>query len=428
MKMMVLVALALLASGSVASAQSSFTGSWGVDTNPPWTVVLRANQPTVIGRVSRCSSHVTAEIFDARIEGNVISFKCRSGDGDRTLTLRGTLSGDAIAFTWTQEVRPGGSAVDANANGRVGILGSASPATFTARRVADGPLAAEVDRVLGNELAAAINHPDQDLKGESVMFLPQGATPIRAVIVTIGWGLGFDVYLNQRVRRFAADSRLAVMRVSVRHIAEPNANLIGPGRIPPVTGAQILTNLLQRYAAETGQAELASAPLLLWGHSAGGGLVAGLATNLRERVVGWVRYHSGGAGGDLKILAQLPALILVGGKDPGNGGDAERRALEGRAVGAPWTFGTEPQATHQDPKDMEAASSLLVSWMSAVLQRRIGAGGQALQAVTDAGTWFGDLSTGEIALAASFLGDKAKAFWLPDETAAREWRKVVRPE
>ena len=52
---------------------------------------------------------------------SVISFKCSSGDGDRTLTLRGTLSGDAIAFTWTQEVRPGGSAVDANANGRVGL-------------------------------------------------------------------------------------------------------------------------------------------------------------------------------------------------------------------------------------------------------------------------------------------------------------------
>ncbi len=88
MKMIVRVALALLASGSFASAQSSFTGSWDVEANPPWTVVFRANQPTVVGRVSRCSSQVTAEIFDARIEGNVISFKCRSGDGDRTLTLR----------------------------------------------------------------------------------------------------------------------------------------------------------------------------------------------------------------------------------------------------------------------------------------------------------------------------------------------------
>jgi dienelactone hydrolase len=428
MKMIVCVALSLLASGSSASAQSSFSGSWDVDADPPWTVVFRANEPTVIGRVSRCSSQVTAEIFDARIEGNVISFKCRSGDGDRTLTLRGTLSGDAIAFTWTQEVRPGGSAVDANANGRIGILGPASPATFTARRVADGPLAAEVDRVLGNELAAAINNPDQDLKGESVLFLPQGPTPIRAVIVTIGWGLGFEVYLDQRVRRFAADTRLAVMRVSVRHIAEPNASLIGPGRIPPVAASRILTNLLQRYAAETGRGELASAPLLLWGHSAGGGLVAGLATQLRERVIGLVRYHSGGGGGDLKVLTELPALILVGGKDAGTGSAAEQMAREGRAAGAPWTFGIEPQATHQDPKDLAAASSLLVTWMSAVMQRRIGAGGQALQAVTDAGAWLGDPSTGQIALAASFLGDKAKAFWLPDEPTAREWRKVVRPE
>ena len=199
--------------------------------------------------------------------------------------------------------------------------------TFTARRAADGPLAAEVDRVLGNELAAAINHPDQDLKGESVMFLPQGATPIRAVIVAIGWGLGFDVYLDQRVRRFAADSRLAVMRVSVRHIAEPNANLIGPGRIPPVAGARIRHEPVATIRRQTGRGELASAPLLLWGHSAGGGLVAGLATNLRERVIGLVRYHSGGAGGDLKVLTQLPALILVGGKDPGNGGDARLMVL-----------------------------------------------------------------------------------------------------
>ena len=165
----------------------------------------------------------------------------------------------------------------------------------------------------------------------------RGGYTIRAVIVAIGWGLGFDVYLDQRVRRFAADSRLAVMRVSIRHIAEPNANLRRPWPHSASRGSADLTNLLQRYAAETGRGELAAAPLLLWGHSAGGGLVARLATNLRERVIGLVRYHSGGAGGDLKVLTQLPALILVGGKvsrqwwrrrTDGSGGPRRRRSLD----------------------------------------------------------------------------------------------------
>ncbi len=71
----------------VPSAQTGVTGSWRSESVLGWTLVLKADGPRLTGAVSGCSSSPNLEIFDGRIDGNTVTFKCRSADGDRGLRL-----------------------------------------------------------------------------------------------------------------------------------------------------------------------------------------------------------------------------------------------------------------------------------------------------------------------------------------------------
>ena len=79
---------------------SGLTGTWQSEAVPFWTVVLKADGSTLTGAVNSCSSSPMLEITDGRVEGNAIAFKCRSADGDRTLSFAGTFHNGEIAMTW----------------------------------------------------------------------------------------------------------------------------------------------------------------------------------------------------------------------------------------------------------------------------------------------------------------------------------------
>ena len=72
---------------------------------------------------------MTAAIYEGRREANVVTFKARSPDGDRSITFTGTVDDDHIEFTRVVDVRPGGS------RGGLGIFGAGGPPRFTVKRV-----------------------------------------------------------------------------------------------------------------------------------------------------------------------------------------------------------------------------------------------------------------------------------------------------
>jgi alcohol dehydrogenase (cytochrome c) len=128
----------LFATCALTFAQSGPAGTWrveGVGAPFPWEAVLRADGSSrLIGAVSSCSSARRAfEIFEGKIAGNTIAFKCKSGDGQRTLTLTGRINGDEIAFAWALQVQEGGSPGDP----ADGIFGPSAPRQFTAKRASD---------------------------------------------------------------------------------------------------------------------------------------------------------------------------------------------------------------------------------------------------------------------------------------------------
>jgi TonB family protein len=124
------------------------TGTWRVEdvAYAPWTLVLHADGTTLTGTVIQAQTNraggqigittLTAPvaIYDGTIDGNTISFKCKSPDGNRTITFAGQMSGDEITFSRDVQVRPGGDP------GEDGIYGAAGASHFTAKRISIGTL------------------------------------------------------------------------------------------------------------------------------------------------------------------------------------------------------------------------------------------------------------------------------------------------
>ena len=103
-------AILLVLVPAARSAQTGVTGTWKADPSVPLTIVLKADGPKLTGAVDRCSNvqQVPSEIEDGRVEGDRVTFKCISPDGDRIVSFTGRITGDSAEFTYLLNVRDGG--------------------------------------------------------------------------------------------------------------------------------------------------------------------------------------------------------------------------------------------------------------------------------------------------------------------------------
>jgi len=114
-------------------AQTDIAGRWqttGVP-NGPWVIDLQVNGSKVTGSVRQGGANgEPVPIYFGTIEGNTLSFKANSPDGDRIVTFTGKITRIEIGFSRQVEVRPGGT------RGDTGILGGNAVSYFSARRPA----------------------------------------------------------------------------------------------------------------------------------------------------------------------------------------------------------------------------------------------------------------------------------------------------
>jgi len=337
------------------------------------------------------------------------------------------VNGDQIAFTWKHEVRDGNLLFSCCTNHDV--FGVSSPQNFIANRVPPGELGALADEVKGSYFSAAVNLPQQDVKVETTLFLPVSVTRVRAVIVVSSIGLGELLFDDQTVRRFVETVDIGILSNRVDHVSGSLANTASGNAAEG--GGDGLLIALQQLAQATGHQEIATAPLLFWGHSGGGPFGPTFAAQHPERTLGFVGYHSGGAGrggirgADIKALSQTPALLFGGGADlPGTVIMRDALWKSGRLLGAPWTFALEPDAPHGALRFMLTANDLLLPWIAAILQLRLSRNGETLR-VTDRTGWLGNIQSGDIASSDAFTGTKSEATWLPDESTARAWQRLT---
>ena len=129
MKNVALTIVVLLAASSSSFVQSGAAGRWRAD-GFPWIIELAVEGTRLTGTVDQDGDGVDpAVIVDGEINGTTVRFRADSGDGNRTITFTGALSGDEITFTRAVQVRAGPT-------GGRGMFGGSGPAQFTVRRIA----------------------------------------------------------------------------------------------------------------------------------------------------------------------------------------------------------------------------------------------------------------------------------------------------
>jgi hypothetical protein len=142
---------------------------------------------------------------------------------------------------------------------------------------------------------------------------------------------------------------------------------------------------LDALAGASGRAEVARCPIVLFGHSSAGQLVAAMSSVLAGRTAGFVVYKGGartrgGAFVHEKLLMseehlRVPGLVVVAERDPAGLRDASIRLVQrGRARGARWALAIEPGGGHCD---LGATRGLTVPFVEEVLGARLGPGGLA---------------------------------------------------
>jgi len=400
--------------------QTGPTGTWRIDDVGPSlpTLVLRVDGSTLTGTV-RVGG--TREITEGHLDGNTITFKVTGPSGDLTMTFRGKIDGDQIAFTREALVRDG-AVIPAKPNFNLLLF----PPQFTAKRVSTAELtAADVnqiaytDQIRGVEFAAAVNLPEKDVKAVGTLFVPQRVSRVRSVIVVIHYGIGEAFFADPQVRRLAEKTESGLLLAAFPTIATP---ISYTPRNASLGGADGLLMLLQRLAQESGHPELADSPLLFWAHSGAGPFGTTFAALHAQRTIAFVRYQSGPVtGGELRILSPTPGLFIAEQDSP----SVVALWKSGRALGAPWTYAVQIDASHGSLEFLKKANDLAIPWITAVLGQRLSADGGALRAVTDGSAWLGNNQTRAVARYATFAGSKSDASWLPDEATAHGWRSVL---
>lgn len=243
-------------------------------------------------------------------------------------------------------------------------------------------------------------------------WLPPGVARVRGLYHT---PLNLDTVEKEHSRAMAANWGFALI----------GGNLM---RVHHDELAPALLAGLRELAAKSGHAELAGAPLVISGMSAGAGLSAALAEALPERVLaaGLVCLEVGPQTARVK---EVPMLTIFGEKD---GRQMEQLAAklpqQRGAFDARWAIAPQWTRKHEWAK----ANHLLWPFLDGVLRQRLTPEGP-IRPCDPGSAWLGDPAswtnrTARIAPAAQFAGDRSAACWFPDEDTARVWQAFVVPQ
>ena len=261
-----------------------------------------------------------------------------------------------------------------------------------------------------------------DRAAEFRLWVPEDVAVLRAVIVLVPGlnGDGRPLAEDADWRQLARAQDAALLGCSMH--GQQGSWYYEAGRW---SGA-VLLHALDELGHRTAHQELSSAPLALWGHSAGGEFNFNFACWKPARVLAFVAnkgaYYSGQPNAAVR---QLPGLWIAGQNDE----DARLENItslfaENRRQGARWCLAIEPDTAHEVGHTKELGMVFLASALHAA--RADGtppAAGVAVQG------WVGDLTTHAIRpepdAPPAQSGRARLDSWLPDEGTALAWKMFV---
>jgi len=260
-------------------------------------------------------------------------------------------------------------------------------------------------------------------KAEFRLWLPGDVSSVRAVVILVPGsnGDGRPMADDATWQDFATKNSLAL--VGVRLTDKPHEQSFIEHYVNVSQGSgQALLTALGTFAEQSNHPELASAPLLLWGMSAGGEFNYEFVAWKPERVLAFVVNKGGIYYTALapEAARSVPGILFIGGKDL----DSRIHIITGifdvnRRAGALWALAEEPGAAHVVGRSIDVAKVLYED----VLRIRLESTG--LKALNPESGFIADLKAKTFRSADGAPGGTEATAWLPTERLARAWQAMV---
>lgn len=266
------------------------------------------------------------------------------------------------------------------------------------------------------------------------LWLPPGSSPVRAIVVlTPGSnGDGRDAVQDTVWRQFATRHHLALVASHLTDKPHDQGFIEDYVNVSRGSG-QAFLDALRLLATQSSHTELTTAPLLLWGMSAGGQFNYEFVAWRPERVLAFV-VNKGGIYYSALLPAaarQVPGMLFVGGKDL----EFRTNTIVGlfavnRRAGALWALAEEPSAAHVVGRSRDVA----LVFFEDVLALRAGpvpSGATAtgantgLRPIADRSGFIGDLKAHTFEPLGEGRPPAVPTAWLPTERVGNAWRALV---
>ena len=263
-------------------------------------------------------------------------------------------------------------------------------------------------------------------KAEFRLWLPDQAGPVRALVVLVPGsnGEGRTMVDDPFWQAFAVKHRLGL--VGCHLTDKPHDQSFIEEYVDVAKGSgQALLDSIAELGAMAGHAEIASAPVMLWGMSAGGEFDYEFAVWKPERVIAFVVnkgniYYTALAPAATR---RIPALLFTGEKDL----DFRIDTVNGifavnRRGGALWALTEEPGIGHEVGRSKDLGAMLFEDVLDARLPETTGG---ALRPVVEKDGFIADLAAKTYAPMGDSRPPNHMTSWLPTERLAKAWQAVA---
>ena len=251
-------------------------------------------------------------------------------------------------------------------------------------------------------------------KADFRFWFPADAEKLRGVVVLVpgsngdGRAMADDAFW----RKFATEQKVALL--GCRFTDKPHDQAFIEDYVNVAKGSgQALLDVLTKFAERTKHPEVASAPLLLWGMSAGGQFNYEFVAWKPDRVAAFIVNKGGIYYSALlsKAARAVPGLLFVGGTDLQSRVDTITGLFAvNRRGGAVWALVVEPGLGHVNGSSKELAALLYE---------------EVLAGVKGPAGFIGDLKTGDYKAAETPGTPSTPNAWLLSERLAAAWKAVV---
>jgi poly(3-hydroxybutyrate) depolymerase len=263
------------------------------------------------------------------------------------------------------------------------------------------------------------NYDEADFR----LWYPSDAASLRAIVVLMPGsnGDGRPMAEEPDWQAFATKNKLALVGGRITDKPHDQSFIEEYVNVSRGSGQALLT-ALSTFAGRTKHPELSTAPLFLWGMSAGGEFNYEFVAWKPERVAAFV-VNKGGiyyTALTSRAARNVPGILFIGGKDLPSRINTITGLFEvNRRGGALWALAEEPGASHVVGRSIDVARILFED----VLALRCD--GTTMKTLNERDGFIGNIQTRTFQQTGSSPAPAIATAWLPTERVARAWQAMV---